>query len=209
LIELALSHDAIIISPDYRLLPEANGADTLNDVKSFWDWLHSTLPSIAKSWHAQPDLTKIACCGQSCGGRLATQSALLFPQSKIKAIVSISAPLHGSVPHFTVPKPKIIMGSRPPPPRQAEAIIRTYIKSMKPEAVRTGCDPLDMWELVLCIIQQGWLPRLMGAKADERLDIMAVLDDIETMPPIWVIHGEQDSIVNTTMQNDTPWLTSV
>jgi hypothetical protein len=96
------------------------------------------------------------------------------------------------------------MGSRPPPPRQAEAIIRTYIKSMKPEAVRTGCDPSDMWELVLCIIQQGWLPRLMGAKADERLDIMAVLDDIETMPPIWVIHGEQDSIVNPIMQNDTP-----
>src|SRR5256885_5093150 len=84
LIELALSQGAIIISPDYRLLPEANGADTLNDVESFWDWLHSILPSIAKSWHARPDLTKIACCGQSCGGRLATQSALLFPQSKIR-----------------------------------------------------------------------------------------------------------------------------
>jgi acetyl esterase/lipase len=201
LIELALSHDAIIISPDYRLLPEATGADTLADVARFWDWLHATLPSTAAPWHARPDLANIACAGQSCGGRLAAQSALLFPHAHIRALISISAPLHGAVPHFTVPRPKIIMGARPPPPRQAEALVRAYLKAMPPGALSTGRDPSpDLWELVLCIIQQGWLPRLMTrAAADDderrRLDIMATLDTVQTMPPIWVIHGEQDSIV--------------
>jgi acetyl esterase/lipase len=210
LIELALAHDAIVISPDYRLLPEATGAETLDDVARFWDWLHGTLPATAAAWHARPDLSRIACAGQSSGGRLAAQSALLRfgreeeKQSQIRAVISISAPLHGAVPHFTVPQPKVIMGSRPPPARQAEAVVRSYLSRLTPGAVCTGRDPSpDLWELVMCVIQQAWLPRLMTggrggankAPVDERLDIMATLDHVDSMPPIWVIHGEQDSVV--------------
>jgi hypothetical protein len=96
------------------------------------------------------------------------------------------------------------MGSRPPPARQAEAIVRSYLNTLRPGAVCTGRDPSpDLWELVLCVIQQAWLPRLMsggGGSAkrphvDDRLDIMATLDHVDSMPPIWVIHGEQDSVV--------------
>ena len=169
----------------------------MSDVECFWSWLHGTLPSISQSWHARPDLSKVACCGESAGGYLAVQSALLFPDSNIKVIISASGPIHANVPHFTIPGPKTIMGSRPQPPRQTEATIRNYLKNMKPGAIRTGCEPGEMWELVICIMQQAYLPRLMGAKGNKWLDVMETLDRVKTMPPIWAIHGQQDSFVST------------
>ncbi|KAI0123371.1 putative polyketide synthase [Xylariales sp. AK1849] len=193
-IELALFHNAIIISPDYRLLPEATASEILEDVQSVWRWVHNVLPALSKSWHARPNLDKVACCGESVGGWLSIQSALLFPtESRIRAIISSSAPIHANIPHFTVPKPRTIMGSRPPPSRQAEGMIRSYLKHMQPGTVRAGCDPSEMWELVMCIMQQAWLPRLMSAKTDNRLDVMENLDKADKAPPMWIIHGLQDS----------------
>ncbi|OCK74973.1 putative polyketide synthase [Lepidopterella palustris CBS 459.81] len=195
LIEFALSQSVMIITADYRLMPEATGADILDDIEAFWNWLYDTLPLIADSWTAQPDLNRILCVGQSSGGCMAVQSALLRPDMNIKAIVSMYAPLHRAVPYFTVPQPRKIMGAPPFPPRQAEAKIRSYIKSMPPEAVRTTGDPTDMWELLRCILQQGWLPRLIDARPDARLDIFAMMEQTNVLPPIWFIHGEQDSVV--------------
>ena len=87
------------------------------------------------------------------------------------------------------------MGSHPPPPRQAKALIRAYTKNITPGTIVTERDPSLLWELVLCIIQQGRLPRLMGGRSDPRLDIMGLLDNVASMPAVWVIHGMQDSIV--------------
>lgn len=38
-IELALQEKAIIVSPNYRLLPESKGSDILDDMDDFWKWL--------------------------------------------------------------------------------------------------------------------------------------------------------------------------
>lgn len=156
-LQFAQSQSALIISPDYRLLPEANGSDILADVDEFSNWMRDELPSIAdrESWHASPDLGRVACIGESGGGWLAMQSALLFSAKiDIKAVISISAPLDGScTAKYTVPGPKVILGARPPPPREAEALIREYMRSFKPGAVRSEGDPAEMWQLLLCIFR--------------------------------------------------------
>lgn len=41
-LELALRHGAAVISPNYRLLPESDGADILQDIDDFWAWLKSS-----------------------------------------------------------------------------------------------------------------------------------------------------------------------
>jgi len=196
LIEYALSKEAIIVAADYRLAPEANGTDILNDMEAFWSWLATTLPSIAhaQAWQAQPDLTRILCVGQSTGGCLAVQSALLHPELDIKAIVSLYAPLEYDVPTFTVPHPRRILGTMPPAPRQAEAIIRSYAKKNKGH-VRTAGDPAHMWELLLCVMQQGRVPTFMNAWSDPRIDIISLLKEVKRIPPIWLIHGEDDTVV--------------
>ena len=179
-------------------MPEATGADILDDLEAFWDWLHNFLPSFAQSnsWKVQPDLTHLLCVGQSTGGCMAVQSALIQPELNIKAIVSLYAPLYNNVPSFTVPHPRRIMGTMPPPPRQAEGIIRSYIKKTK-GSVRTVGDPVYMWELLLCMLQQGRLPSLWNAWPDTRLDTISLLKQVKKLPPLWLIHGEEDSVVRS------------
>ena len=107
----------------------------------------------------------------------------MFPYSNIKVRISIAAPLNFDVPHLRVPRPRILMGSRPPPPRQAEATIRDYLKKMKPRAIRTGCEPSEMWEFAMCVFQQAYLPRRFGVKGNLVLDVMATLDRAKMMLP--------------------------
>ncbi|KAK7997496.1 choline dehydrogenase protein [Apiospora arundinis] len=66
---------------------------------------------------------------------------------------------------------------------------------MKPGVIRSESDPADSWDLLLSIIQQAWVPRLLDVQKNKRLDVIKLLDTLETMPPIWIIHGEEDSVV--------------
>ncbi|KAI5460131.1 Alpha/Beta hydrolase protein [Mariannaea sp. PMI_226] len=170
-LELALSQGAIIISPDYRLLPEANGTDILADVETFASWMQHELPLIAdqESWHALPDLSRVVLMGQSSGGWLAMQMALLFSSNiAIRAVVCVSSPLAASSnPAYTIPRPRSVMGAQPLPPRQSEELIRQYIRNIKPGAVRSEGDPIEMWQLLTSIFP----------------------------PPMWIIHSKQDSVV--------------
>jgi acetyl esterase/lipase len=199
-LELALSRSALVISPDYRLVPEANGTDILADVERFSVWMKDELPAIAhrESWHASPDLNCVASLGQSGGAFLAPHSTLLPEWAiDIKVVVCISGTLDTNAPlKLGVPLPRVIMGTRPPPPRQAEALIRDYIRNIEPGAVRTKGDPIDMWPLLICIVQQAWLPRLLGVKANPHLQLMARLEQMKSIPPLWIIHGKEDSIVS-------------
>lgn len=68
LIDLSISNEAL--STAHRLKPEATGLDIIRDVEYFRTWLHTELPSILGSWHSHPDLSNIACCGESVGGYL-------------------------------------------------------------------------------------------------------------------------------------------
>ncbi|EPE28702.1 alpha/beta-Hydrolase [Glarea lozoyensis ATCC 20868] len=198
-LEFALSRGALIISPDYRLVPEANGTDILADIERFSVWMKNELPSVAhqESWHAFPDLSRVASSGQSAGACNALHSAFLSsPKIDIKVVICISGPLDTSASlKFNIPLPRTIMGTRPPPPRQAEALIRDYIRNIEPGAVRTEGDPADMWPLLICIIQQAWLPRLLGVKSNPQLLLVPRLKHMESMPPLWLIHGEEDSII--------------
>lgn len=181
-------------------MPEATGADIFDDLDAFWKWLHTFLPSFAQtnSSKAQPDLTRILCVGQSTGGCMAVHSALIHPELNIKAVVSLYAPLYHNIPSFTIPRPRRIMGTMPPPPRRAEALIRSYAKNTK-GTVRTAGDPVHMWELLLCMLQQGRLLSLINARPDPRLDTVSLLKQAKRLPPLWLIHGEEDSVVRPTL----------
>lgn len=69
--DFALENEAIIVSPNYRLLPEATGEDILEDMDDFWKWLHvgGLIQSISSAGHAfiDPDLDRILMLGESAG----------------------------------------------------------------------------------------------------------------------------------------------
>lgn len=184
LLDICLTNSAIFIAPDYRLLPEATATEVLADVGDFWRWLHDTLPTLTNTWNASPDLTRLACTGQSAGGYLAVQSALLFPElSQIKLVASMGGSLNTDIPHCRIPGPRVILGKRPPPPGKAENIVRTYVRNIKPQTVRTSGNVVEMWDFLTCVLQQAYLARWLGAKKNEELDVMKVLERSKTMPP--------------------------
>jgi len=196
LLEFALSQNAMIVAPDYRLLPEATGADVMDDMDAFWTWFLGALPGVAESesWSVRPHMNRIICAGHSAGGIIALHSALERPDVAVKAVVSLYGPLYSNVPELKMARPRMILGSLPPPPRQAEANIRSYIQRTK-GTVRTHGDVMEMWGLVACILQQGRLPRMVNQRLDPRLDTITSIKR-RSCPPIWVIHGQNDSVVS-------------
>lgn len=41
--QYSVLHSAIIVLPDYRMLPEANGLDIMKDLSDFWEWVYTGL----------------------------------------------------------------------------------------------------------------------------------------------------------------------
>lgn len=87
LLKIALEQGALVVSPDHRLLPSANGvADVLEDLEDFWQWRRSTLPSVLAARSAADgtykhtyDLSRPLVMGGSAGGYCAAQIALSHP----------------------------------------------------------------------------------------------------------------------------------
>ncbi|KAL4779473.1 hypothetical protein BJX76DRAFT_340708 [Aspergillus varians] len=57
-----------------------------------------------------------------------------------------------------------------------------------------------MWELLLCIAQQAFLPRLFGAGArGGRPALEGIMETLDRgdhkMAPVWVVHGTNDTLV--------------
>ena len=131
-----------------------------------------------------PDLSRIACTGQSAGGYLAVQSALLFHNSsRVQFVASMGGSLHTDLPQYRIAGPRTILGKRPPPSAQAERVVRTYVKNMGRNRVRTEGDVVEMWDFLACALQQAYLSRWMGTRDNDRLDVMKVLERAKAMPP--------------------------
>lgn len=81
ILDYAIKNQAIIISPNYRLLPEVSGADIMSDMEDFWDWLHKggLVQCLKGVGHSilTPDLSKILLLGESAG-ELAPLSILSY-----------------------------------------------------------------------------------------------------------------------------------
>ncbi|KAE8329431.1 putative polyketide synthase [Aspergillus sergii] len=199
LLQMALSRGAVIVSPDFRLLPEASPLEVLEDIHRFWQWLHRDAAPDALSWIDCPpinlDLGRIALHGESSGGWLAVQSCLKYPEARIKCVITSSASLDSQIPYLTIPGPKRIMGQSPIPARQAEMTIRKYIRGIVPGAIRTATEPTALWYLLICMIQQGHYSRIFKTPHHEDLDIMKVLPGVDDVCPIWLMHGTGDTLV--------------
>ncbi|GME26014.1 hypothetical protein GTA08_BOTSDO08395 [Neofusicoccum parvum] len=105
LLAFAASHGAAVVSPDYRLLPEARGVDILADIASLWAWLFASLHACLLRWDplgspAGADLARVMVSGESAGGWLALQSAFVHP-ARIRATLAIFPMLDLGDDHFT------------------------------------------------------------------------------------------------------------
>ncbi|EXJ57020.1 hypothetical protein A1O7_07364 [Cladophialophora yegresii CBS 114405] len=200
LVDYALQHTAVVVLPNYRLLPEANGAEIMDDVADFWTWLRDEFPRYLS--HEAPglqvDLSKVLVTGESAGGYLSVQSALGSSAGLAKASIATYPVLDVASPFYTEEYDKVILGA----PTLPKDVLGRHIQSVEDEAAKNGrksvvtsATPPDRLPFALSIVQQGLYRKLLGE--DKVLYPMERVEDVsaQNVPSILIIHGREDSAV--------------
>lgn len=198
------THNAILVCPDYRLLPEHSGADILSDVHDFFAWLHDSSASGFAAALPQgifADASNVIVTGGSAGGYLAVQSALLsLPTAQhnaIKGVIAQYPMLDMRHPWYSSDYEKNISSSGPNPPKH---LLQTFLDRLTGDEVVTERIPPANDEVAGGIFAQGLFPRFLGTeRALYPLEVLRErADRRERVPPMWICHGREDDLVPVT-----------
>ncbi|KAK4183905.1 Alpha/Beta hydrolase protein [Podospora australis] len=187
---LPRANNAILVSPAYRLAPEAKAYQILEDIRDFWKWLHSGTFQKALPNNVSADLSKILVAGESAGGYLSLQSALLFNDiAKIKAVI---AQYPGGWPD--------IKGFNPTPAVVDPALnkfLDDFLKTVNPgEDVLSQSPWPQRADLFNAIFATGRLREMYGTPEDlVPATLEYALKKATSVPPVWFLQGDHDSIV--------------
>lgn len=174
------------MSPDYRLRPEATLAEIVDDIRDFWVWVENGLPSALDSASppAELDLDNIALTGESAGGHLAAQSALLAMTRNPLRVVIPMYPALDLTEAFEHAK------------REFEyrpiSILEDYLASSQQKVLSRTRNGVRM-ELACSMMQNDRLVDLTGPNA--YLDPLRSLEAAGAQPPYLLAHGKTDTSV--------------
>ncbi|KAF2445387.1 alpha/beta-hydrolase [Karstenula rhodostoma CBS 690.94] len=194
LVPLVHRNNAIIVSPNYRLLPEHNGDDIQEDLADFWTWFKKGGVTDCLSSHAVPhaeiqlDYTRVLAGGDSAGGYLAIQSGLTQPKGGLRAII-------GCYPmtNYLRRKEEAIFMGEPSPP---EPIIDEHLKTVKPGTIISSAPPRPRNRLSYALSAYGRYAHFFGTGS--HLWPISLLDSgaATYIPPTVIIHGDKDNAVS-------------
>lgn len=172
-------------------MPEASGKDVLEDLADFWTWLQSNLASQLPAG-ITPNFDSTLVTGESAGGYLAFQSAFSNPKGiNIAAVIAQYPMLDISSPHFTVQPVKPIFNLPNFPPE----ILQGHVDTLQGGEVATERPPQTTLPLFVSMIQQGRYVEFLGQGSE--LFPMLRLEGVSKLPPAWILHGRNDSVVPT------------
>ncbi|KAL6890093.1 Alpha/Beta hydrolase protein [Trichoderma evansii] len=202
-LKLALKNKAIIVSPDYRLLPSNNGvADVLEDLEDFWQWSRSdTFAKMLQNrcpGHSL-DISRLLLTGSSAGGYVAMQLALTHPDD-ISAVATAYP--------FMNPKDPIMLSG----PRDDEPTIMRMTREELPSknsvlgwieetknivATKAG---FERTPFVTAAAQHGlYYSKIFdpsGLNRSEFIPTERLRAGARLPKKIWILHGNADSVVH-------------
>jgi acetyl esterase/lipase len=132
----------------------------------------------------EADLEKIIVYGESAGGTLAIQSGFVQPPGFIKAVIATYPGLNLGVKR-TAP----ILGAPTIPPN----ILEEFLKTIEPGKIVSSAEPPARMHIALSIAQQGRMLEFFGV--DESLFPVFVLQTLDDMPFVLILHGKDDTAV--------------
>jgi acetyl esterase/lipase len=185
-LDYCLLHSAIIVTGDYRMLPESTGADLYEDISDFWDWLRADLQAVLD--RARPgveaDFDKLLVHGESAGGAITMVSAFSQPAGSIKAVI----PMYPAID---------IAGQRTEPtievPLIPESVLRDHLSAILPGKIVTAATPPERMDIAISMAQQGAIGAYYGT--DPKHDLWKLLEGGADMPYTLILHGAADSAV--------------
>lgn len=197
LLKLGSRHDAIMVAPDYRLLPEASVGDILEDLEDSWKWVQSDLSKFVQektNGKVQTDTNRILAHGESAGGYLSLMLGLSHPD-KLRGVIGAFPMADMRSPFFNedFEKPTFNL------PQIPYSLIEEHKKK-----VRSGQSPaivaedpnFERAELMFAMIQRGAFKEFFPADKREYSPIERI-EDGARFPKggTFVFHGREDSVV--------------
>ncbi|KAF5647839.1 uncharacterized protein FTJAE_1522 [Fusarium tjaetaba] len=190
-LDFAEEQDAVIISPNYRLLPEVKGRDIIHDMGNFWNWLHSGGPS-SRHFAAigqqklQLDLIRTLVVGESAGFVRPKAIIALYPMVDMKEA------------HFTESYTKSIVGV----PNYPNEDVNKFLSATVVKPAITEADPPLRLDSAMAVVHNGRYLELLGEDPDlfildgiRRVALTSSNYEKSLFPPLFLLHGEGDTAV--------------
>ncbi|KAF4497971.1 alpha beta-hydrolase [Fusarium agapanthi] len=182
ILEYALESNTILVSCDYRLIPESSGIEILQDIEDVWSWVQSTLGEAIRTMTKEKSHTDL-------GGYLAIQLALRHPTA-FRAVIASYPMIDMRSDHFCEAYPKR-MGQYP---QIDYELVSQHLKQL-PDGPQPTTRAIS--NLPIAMVQHGTYTYFFG---DHRsLFPIEHLEDnpqsASELPFIWLHHGNNDSEV--------------
>ncbi|KAK4146019.1 Alpha/Beta hydrolase protein [Dichotomopilus funicola] len=219
--DLAHTIPAIFISPSYRLAPETPAVSILDDIADFWRWLPVHLPSLFSSppsppspssssqsnnspnWqHITPDLTRLLALGESAGGYLALQSALLLSvRPALRAVVALYPAIYPDLAVFNSHSSDAKKVNE-----DDNAVVTAFLAARQGsnQTTRTSTPWPGLLTETIAAMTTGRAKEVWGPDEEGRLELGYALQQARNraerkrkggLPPIWVVQGTEDTVV--------------
>ncbi|KAJ5306101.1 hypothetical protein N7508_005116 [Penicillium antarcticum] len=197
--DLALQENAIIISPNYRLLPGSTSSEICSDIEDFWTWVQSPSLTNILAAHSTPtsaDLSRVLSFGESAGGLISLNLALAHPAG-IRSCTAAYPLVDPCSAAFTKPRAKGPFGMMVP-----ESVVKETLDVVVPGTVESSITEQERLGFMLGAISYGTLGQLYERGVEElgrefRFPGVKIEQEGTTIPRggITIIHGRQDSVV--------------
>ncbi|KAL5044849.1 hypothetical protein BDW71DRAFT_215473 [Aspergillus fruticulosus] len=198
--DLALEHEAVIVSANYRLMPQATGLNIYDDVQDFWEWLQSPALEDILAAHSTPtelDLAHLLVTGESAGGLLSINSALQLANAYSAGITASAA--IGMYPTVDMKSPDFTEPRAVPPYGQHldESIIDEILVTAPDGPISSTSG--DLLPLMLAAIEYGYLGEWYARDSNDS-DALYPLQQLKggiQIPEggITIIQGINDTVV--------------
>lgn len=193
ILELVLKHHSILITPDYRLRPETDWEDIMDDIRDFWTWVENNLPIYLRENYGpvEADLHDVAVTGESAGGYYTVQSGLLGMYRHGFNVLVCGYPLIDVAEHLRrleASKEKIPL-----------SVLESHMHNLTEQTRFLSRTPYGTrMRLAASMMMNGRFVDLSGKNA--YLDPMTSLESAPPLPPIVLMHSREDESVSFTPQ---------
>ena len=191
LIEFAVISGAIIVAPNYRLMPEHTGHEILEDIDSICNWIKPNLQRLVteRLRHIQVDLSRIMVTGDSAGGYLALYASSKHADTLLPQAVYLRYPM---VKEYSLPPAEVTVAQAREEVTRIIHEIDELQQSGALPSVTEATPPARSWTAIRMAVCGIWERRFGEC---ERMREEIIKKRAVPRGGVWIVHGDKDDRV--------------
>lgn len=195
MLQLIQRHSAVLVSPNYRLIPESQVQESIDDANDALNWVRKELAEVMLGEAGiRVDVDRIMTAGDSAGGYLSLHVGLSHPD-KIRAVTAAYPLVDAAGPHFTGQFTKKVF-NLPEIPRETVSAHLKEIERRKPRGIVSSDPLLQRGALMFGLVQHGLFGDFFPTHQRGLFPVLR-LEDGARFPRggVLIWHGKEDSVV--------------